>query len=201
MRPRDWTAALAAMAPAAAGAQPDIRDIRGPISIPSIWPTLLVAAAAAALLLVLGAATYALVRHLRHGRTRTPAEIALARLEKARAIALDGRAAELGAEVSDAVRAYVEAQFELRAAHRTTEEFLHDLVATSASPLAAHRDPLAAFLGACDLAKFARFAIDVEHMGAMIDAAEAFVRATSAPAAPVVPEKTAPGAPTREVPA
>jgi hypothetical protein len=77
----------------------------------------------------------------------------------------------------------VQARFELRAPHRTTEEFLHELLSARESPVAAHSASLGEFLAACDLAKFARFAIDPEHMLAMIDAAESFVRATGAPPA------------------
>jgi hypothetical protein len=187
----DLVGPLAAAGPAVAAE--DIRDVRGLISIPTIWPTLLAAAGAAALLLVLGAATYWLVRRARRARVKTAAEVALERLERARALARGGRAAELAAELSDAVRAYIEARFALRAAHRTTEEFLRDLVVASASPVAAHRQPLGDFLEACDLAKFARFAIDVEHMGAMVDAAQSFVRATAAPV-PTAPDDAPQGA-------
>ena len=177
-------AALAAVAPAAPGAQSDIRDIRGPIAIPTVWPTLLLIAGAAALAVLLGVGVYWLVKRLRKARIKTPAEIALERLARARAIARQGRATELSAELSDAVREYIQARFELRAPHRTTEEFLHELLSTRRTPIAAHREALGEFLGACDLAKFARFAIDVEHMNAMLDAAESFVRATDAPTAP-----------------
>ena len=160
---------------------PDIRDIRGLIHIPSLWPWLLVGAGAAVLLAALGAAIYWLVRHLRRGRIKSAAELAIERLERARALAREGNAAGLAAEASDAVREYIEARFPLRAAHRTTEEFLRDLLEPGAGPTAPHRESLGDFLGACDLAKFARFDLRVERMGAMIDAAETFVRATAAP--------------------
>ena len=173
--------ALAAAAPVVAGAEPDIRDIRGPISIPAMWPVLLIVAGAVVLALALTAATYRIVRRLRRARIRTPAEIALERLERARSLARAGHAAELGTELSDAVREYIQARFELRAPHRTTEEFLNDLRLAPKSPIAEHREPLGEFLDTCDLAKFARFAIDVEHMRVMVDAAESFVRATSSP--------------------
>jgi hypothetical protein len=170
-----------AAAAAAAAAAQDIRDIRGPIAIPSAWPTLLVVAAAVALAIALGLAAYWIVRRVKRAQTKTPAELALERLERARALAREGHAAELAAELSDAVREYVQARFELRAPHLTTEEFLYDLLAVEDSPVAAHRESLSDFLGACDLAKFARFALDEEHMRAMVDAAASFVRATDAP--------------------
>lgn len=183
-----WTARLP-MTLAMAGATPvttaplDIRDIRGPVAIPTIWPTVLMAAGAVALALLLGAAAYWIVRRLRKARIKSAAELALERLERARSLAREGRAPELAAELSDAVREYIQSRFDLRAPHRTTEEFLRDLLAVRPSPVADYRDTLGEFLGACDLAKFARFAIDVEHMQAMLDAAESFVRSTSAPRA------------------
>jgi hypothetical protein len=178
MNARGIVTSLAAAAPTLPPAAQDIRDIRGPIAIPSVWPVLLMVAGGILLLAALGAATYWLVRRIRKIRTKTVDELALERLERARALARDGRVAELAVELSDAVCEYVEARFQLRAAYRTTEEFLHDLLTMKGSPVAAHRDRLGEFLGACDLAKFARFALDVEQMQAMIDAAQAFVKST-----------------------
>lgn len=170
----------------------DIRDIRGPIAIPSVWPTLLLVAGIVAGVLLLAVAAYAIVRRVRRARVKTPAQIALARLEEARSLATEGHAAELGEAISTTVRTYIEARFDLRAPKRTTEEFLHDLAAANESPVAQHRDELAQFLGACDLAQFARFAIDVEHQFAMIDAAAAFVRATDGAVTPREREQVAP---------
>jgi hypothetical protein len=189
--PQALAPALAATGNAAAAQ--DIRDIRGPIAIPSVWPTLLFVAGAVAAALVLALVVYAIVRRVRRSRVKTPAQIALGRLEQARALAEEGHAAELGEAISDTVRAYIEARFELRAPTRTTEEFLHELASTSESPVARQREALGAFLGACDLAKFARFAIDLEHQLAMIDAAVAFVRATDAAVSVAEPEPASPG--------
>ena len=185
---REWRSrdkgsmALAALVPVAPGARPDIHDIRGPIEIPTVWPTVSMIAGAAVLVVLLGAGIYWLLRRVRQARVKTPAEIALQRLERARILAREGRAMELADESSNAVREYIQARFELRASHRTTEEFLHELLSSRQSPIAPHREALGEFLGACDLAKFARFAIDVEHMNGMLDAAETFVRTTAASA-------------------
>jgi hypothetical protein len=189
--PHPLAPALAATSTAAAAQ--DIRDIRGPIAIPSVWPTLLVVAGVLASALLLVIVVYAVVRRFQRSRVKTPAQIALARLEQARALATEGHAAELGAAISDTVRAYIEARFDLRAPKRTTEEFLHELASASETPVARQRDALGAFLGACDLAKFARFAIDVEHQLAMIDAAAGFVRATDAVVAVPAREPAASG--------
>ncbi len=58
-------------------------------------------------------------------------------------------------EVSDTLRAYLEGQFAFHAPERTTEEFLQELQATEIlTPQ--QKQSLAAFLGQCDLVKFAR---------------------------------------------
>ena len=53
------------------------------------------------------------------------------------------------------MRHYVEARFAVRAAHRTTEEFLSELLDSADSQLASYRQELSRFLGTCDIAKFA----------------------------------------------
>ena len=162
----------------------DIRDIRGPVPIPIPW--LLPAAVVAGLLLA--AAIVWLVRRRRRRPAPPPAAptadaVALAALEEARALMEPTRARDFGIAVSDAVRAYIEARFGARAAHRTTEEFLHGLLADGGSGLAPHRTLLAAFLGHCDLAKFAREPLTTTDMDAMHDSAVTFVRRTAEPAA------------------
>jgi hypothetical protein len=71
--------------------------------------------------------------------------------------------------------------FPVRAAHRTTEEFLSDLVAHTDSPLAGHRGTLHEFLGHCDLAKFARWQLSVPQMEAMLQSARDFILAAGQP--------------------
>ncbi len=83
--------------------------------------------------------------------------------------------------VSEIVRGFIEQSFPLRAAHRTTEEFLRDLVNVEESPLAAHREALREFLQHCDLAKFARWSLTREQMEAMLASASAFVTAIGKP--------------------
>ena len=63
----------------------------------------------------------------------------------------------------------------VRAAHRTTDEFLRDLTSLSYLPLAQHCDSLANFLRHCDLAKFARWSLTVSQMEALLESAKAFV--------------------------
>ncbi len=154
----------------------DIRDIRGPIDIVPAW---LWPAAIAAGLLLLAAAAWAFVRWRRRpaASVATPSaeDVALARLERARSLMEPGRAREFGGAVSDAVRQYVEARFGLRAARRTTEEFIGDLLRERAPALAEHRDLLSDFLSHCDLAKFARLPLGPDEMEAMLGSARRFV--------------------------
>jgi hypothetical protein len=157
----------------------DIHDIRGPIMIPYWWirPAIAVAVLAA---LGLGFVAYRLLRNRVRPRAKTAAEAAMERIERARGLIAAGRAADFSAELSDAVREYIEARFVLPAAHKTTEEFLHDLLASKSSPIVGHCEALADFLSCCDLAKFARFALGAEQMATMITVAIRFVETTEA---------------------
>ena len=89
------------------------------------------------------------------GAALLPYEIALARLEEARALMQPENAREFSIAVSEIVRQYIEERFQVWAARRTTEEFLHDLLEPSDALLASHRALLEDFLRHCDLAKFA----------------------------------------------
>lgn len=162
-------------APAAEGE--DIRDIRGPIPLPNPWFWAMVAAGG-----VVGAAiAYAAVRAWkRHApaRPRTPYEVALERIESAKTFIADGKSEEFSVEVSTAVRTYIEEMFHVHAPRKTTEEFLHDLIADPASVLAAHAHLLEDFLKHCDLAKFAQWSLSPDEMQAMSGSAKRFVMQT-----------------------
>ena len=173
----------AAAAGPATAASEDIRDIRGPISIPYGW----LWAAYVAGGIAFAAAAYAGWRwYRRHAaeRAKLPHEIALERLEKARSLMTEPQAREYSFAVSEVTRRYIEARFQERAARRTTEEFLHDLLARTDTPLAAHREQLEDVLHHCDLAKFARWQLSMPDMEAMHASARAFILETR-PAADV----------------
>lgn len=161
----------------------DIRDIRGPIAIPYPWLLPLLAVAIGA---VLGLVLWAVLRRRRRPAAPPPPipadVLALQRLERARALMEPPRAREFGAAVSEAVRLYIEARFDERAAHRTTEEFLHDLLGRAGSLLSRHAPLLDDFLRHCDLAKFARHPLSVSEMQAMHRSAVTFVQETCPPA-------------------
>jgi hypothetical protein len=157
----------------------DIRDIHGPIAIPrrrSGWWCFGGAGLA-------GGALAALVLYARRRKpVAPPHERALRALTAARA-ELEGDPRQLSFAASEIVRRYVEEAFQARAAHRTTEELLSDLM-SDRSPLALHRAALGEFLHHCDLAKFAGWSLSPADRVALLDSAEAFVRATAAPGSP-----------------
>lgn len=178
--PQAGSVAPTASAPPAAATLPeaDIRDIRGPKAIFSVWTlALLLAGGALAAVGAYAAWRWNRLRKLR--AVKLPFEIALQRIENASALmhANSGRAFSI--EVSDAVREYIERRFQVMAAHRTTHEFLHDLLGSADAVLAEHRSLLEGFLNLCDLAKFAGWHLSMEDMQTMQRSARAFVLATA----------------------
>jgi hypothetical protein len=170
------------LAPAATPsvATQDIRDIRGPKHIPSpwLWPAWLAGS------LALGALGYAAWRWNRRpalAAAKLPYEIALDRLEEARALMQPENDREFSITVSEVVRHYIEDRFQVCAARRTTEEFLYDLLESGDALLAGHRALLADFLHHCDLAKFARWILSIEEMENMLQSARTFVIETGQP--------------------
>jgi hypothetical protein len=184
-------AVAATVSPLAPAAPPsaiteDIRDIRPPYHLAPGWLWLVWIGAGCG---VLGIA-YALwrARHRLPGlRPKLPFELALDELQAARALMQPEHARAFSIRVSEIVRKYIEVRFATRAAHHTTEEFLHDCLTDPASPLATHRELLGDFLYHCDLAKFARWVLAVPEMEAMLASASTFVRNTGPETPPAVP--------------
>ena len=173
------TAALIASAsPGVAQAVDDIHDIRGPKYIMPAWliPALI---AAIALLAWAGYALWRKWRRHREPRVLLSYELALQRLAEIRALMQPEHAREFSIAVSDIVRRYIEMRFDLVATHRTTEEFLHELLDSTHSTLAAHRALLSEFLNQCDLAKFAGMALTRDGMQTLHDSARVFVEQTA----------------------
>jgi hypothetical protein len=154
----------------------DIRDIRGVISIPYpiLWLLYLLGAAAVA------AALYYGWRWLHRTiiKPKLPHEIALERLEAARALMNEEQVRDYAFAVSEVIRNYIEQQFGERARRRTTEEFLSDLLKQTGTPLAEHRALLEDFLNHCDLPKFARWQLSTSEMESMYASALAFINNT-----------------------
>ena len=155
----------------------DIRDIRPPFHLPPGWMWMAWVAGGC----TVAALGYALWRwrHRIPGlRPKLPYELALEKLEAARRFMQPESAREFSIAVSVVVREYTETRFATYAAHRTTEEFLHDCVSRPDSPLTNYRESLGEFLHHCDLAKFARWVLSGPEMEAMLQSACTFVRET-----------------------
>ena len=157
----------------------DIRDIRGPKGIFPLWQVAALLAGAA--LLAIGG--YAAWRWARRRPTKALQrfEIALQQLEGIRALMQPSSVREFSIAISDIVRRYIEDEFKVTATHRTTEEFLHDLLESSNASLAAHRNLLADFLNQCDVAKFAGVGLSMRIMEALHQSARSFVIESSKP--------------------
>ena len=183
---------LSALAAAADPASTDdIRDIRGPKGIFPLW--LVLALVAVALLLALGA--YLLWRRKKRlppPRPLLPFEIALQGLEQIRTLMDPAKVREFSIAISDIVRKYIEDAFHITATHRTTEEFLRDLLDSSNTSLAAHRGLLAEFLNQCDMAKFAGVSLSRQIIESLHQSARSFVVESSKPP-PAKDTPTAPG--------
>jgi hypothetical protein len=181
---------LARNAHSVAAPEEDIFDIRPPIHIAGevFWlgwgAGLLVAAG-------LGYGGWRLLRGKL--RAKLPYEVALEKLLAARQFLNPEQAHAFSDAVSEVVRSFIEQTFPVRAAHRTTEEFLYDLVAHADGPLAGHRVALGEFLGHCDLAKFAKWQLSVPQMEAMLQSAREFILATGRPVKARRPEPLALG--------
>jgi len=173
------TAGLALPSPTPA----DIRDIRGPVAIPVPWvvPALVAGGVLLALLLGWLGRRWWRRRKLRVPPPRPADEIALERLEAARGLIEPARAREFCFAVTEAVRFYIEDRFAVRAARRTTDEFLVDLVRTPTAGLAAHGELLGDVLRQGDLVKFARATLARDEMEALHRSAVRFVQETRSP--------------------
>jgi hypothetical protein len=168
------TAGSVSPAAAAGVSTQDIRDIRGPKPFRSPWLIPLIAVTG--LLSVASVyATWTWNRRRQRTLAQTPFEMALDRLEGARALMLPERGRDFSIEVSSTIREYIESRFQVMAAHLTTHEFLHDLLGSGDLVLAANRALLADFLGSCDLAKFGGWNLSIESMETMLQSARRFV--------------------------
>jgi hypothetical protein len=152
----------------------DIRDIRGPKPIRSAWLIPLVVMT----VLLSGAGVYAAWawNHRRlKALLRTPFEIALARLECARALMRPELGRDFSIEVSSIAREYIESRFQVMAAHLTTHEFLQASLGSRDPVLTANRALLADFLESCDLAKFGGWNLSIQTMETMLQSARRFI--------------------------
>ena len=176
-----WLALLAA-GTALAEATEDIRDIRGPKSVPpASWVVLALVAGA----IVVALCAYVVWRRRHRGeaprRSLTLSEQTLERLEETRRLMSPATAREFGIAASEVIRDYIEKRFAVIATQRTTEEFLQTLLQSSNEALARHRSLLAEFLQQCDFVKFAGTSLAVADMESLFQSARGFVVETGEP--------------------
>jgi thiol:disulfide interchange protein len=142
------------------------------------WPGWMVATAAGLALLLIGLAAWLIIRWLKKRPTPpppTPREVALAELSRARAQIETVDPYAFSILVSDSLRRYLTAQFQLRATEQTSPEFLES-VRSHARFSQEETELLAAFLERCDLIKFARIDATQEDSAALLDEAVRFVK-------------------------
>jgi hypothetical protein len=155
----------------------EIYDIRPPLFFLHSWLWLWIALAAlsALALLILLASWF-------HERTKpnpqSAYDVALEKLEKARALMREDDPAPYAVAVSETIRTYLGQRFHAPSARRTTEEFLRQMQSDSATPLAEHRGLLGEFLQSCDLLKFARYHPSATELDQVHQRAFTFVTAT-----------------------
>jgi hypothetical protein len=177
----------------AGGADPmlaaeDIRDIRGPKYILPLW-VILAALGAVALLALAGYGIWRWVKRRRKPRVLLPFEQALQSLDAIRPLMQPASAREFSIAVSDIVRGYIEQRFDVTATHRTTEEFLRDLLETAKPSLARHRALLAEFLQQCDLVKFGGMSLSLQSIESLHASARGFVLETAKPDPVAAPQE------------
>jgi hypothetical protein len=165
--------------PAATNTAEDIRDLKGPVHIPSsygwLWWVLLA--------LVVAAAAYFFWRKLKLRKPLAKPEVAIPAHRRAKdrlraAGELMSDPYRFCSLVSDVLRNYVEERFALHAPDRTTEEFMEEL-RSSQQLRANHKALLEDFLSRCDLVKFARFEPTEPELQLLLDSALRFVDETA----------------------
>ena len=156
---------------------PQMEKTLAPTGVP--WPDwawwLIIAGAIVVLLVVL----WLLIRLARRQAATlplTPRAIAQRELQALRANVTGMDPYAFAVAVSDVLRAFISAQFSLRATSQTSPEFLTEISGSKKFSEADHA-LLATFLEQCDLRKFAR--VDASDNEALLASASAFVESAS----------------------
>jgi len=148
---------MATNQPASLSNATDIRDIAGPVVIPTgmgwLWWTL----AALAFLIVALVLWRVLRKRATHAPVIPPLPAHIRAKQKLQdALALLPQPKPFVIAVSDTARRYLEERFNFHAPERTTEEFLLDLKQTELLTRD-QKESLSGFLASCDLVKFAQY--------------------------------------------
>jgi hypothetical protein len=161
----------------AAPPQETIEDIRPPLFFLHSWFWFWIALgiiAAVALLILL----WFWLKPHRQLSPKSAYDLALEKLEKARALLSETDPMPYAVLVSETIRSYLSQRFQAPSTRRTTEEFLRQMEADRNTPLAEHRDLLKDFLQSCDLVKFARYQPTLTELEKVQQRATSFVTAT-----------------------
>lgn len=172
------SSALIVPATEATNAPAELRDIRPPVEIPSGWEWLWWTLGA----LAVATLAWWAWRYWQKQRAIVPPAIiipphvtAREKLREAEQLLHDPNA--FCVLVSNTIRQYLEARFDLHAPDRTTEEFLSEV--THSSQLSTEqKQTLGSFLEACDLVKFARFEPTQEQLAGLLGIAHRLVEET-----------------------
>ncbi|MDD5506461.1 MAG: hypothetical protein PHR73_06890, partial [Candidatus Omnitrophica bacterium] len=163
------------------GPNTQMRDIKGPVSLPSAIIKYLIPLGLLFLVILGYLARYFLKKNKKENIIpKRPAHaIAYEQLEALRLKEYIGRGLikEYYTEVSDIIRHYLENRFRLKAPEMTTEEFLVSV--RDAGELASeHKNLLKEFLLCCDLVKFAKYAPVPDEVNSIFDSAKRFIDQT-----------------------
>lgn len=157
-----------------------LHDIRGPVELPDSLGVLFWLVIALALLLIIGLSLFFWTRRKKGEKQPSPHELALTELARLQAMMNPEQALVYAAQLSEILRRYIEARFQIPSTRQTSREFFAGL---SRNPkmlrsMAAHHDRLKECLEQCDMAKFAHCLPGQSEMEAMEEAVRVFIRAT-----------------------
>ena len=169
--------ASATPTPGNASPKDQLADIRPPYFFLHSWIWLWIALSVVAAIALL----IALWFWLRPNRQLSPKsayEVALEKLEKARALLREDEPMPCAVLVSETIRSYLGQRFQSPSTRRTTEEFLRNMEIDPTTHLAEHRVLLRDFLQSCDMVKFARYQPTLAELEQVHASACSFVTAT-----------------------
>ncbi len=160
----------------------DIRDIKGPVALPDNTRFLIPAAAIlAGIILATLLVWYLRKRRQPQAPTPSPDAVALSELDQARALMTEQMSLVYAERVSDILRRYIEARFQIRSTRQTTQEFfarLKDGTTIAEVDIKNHAGDLQTCLEQCDIAKFAHGIPNNDDMMRMEAAARNFIETT-----------------------
>jgi len=169
----------------------EIRDIAGPVALPTEKARWVPAAVVGGMAVVAGGVAFlSWLRRRRRAAAEVPKiaahELAYRQLEKlvSEKLIEAGRIKLFYQGISDIVRHYIENRFGLRAPELTTEEFLAEL-ATSDALRPGHKSLLKTFLKHCDMVKFAEHEPSTAEIQQTFDSCKALIEGTASDEATV----------------